>query len=294
MRTFRINLTAALFILAFLTDGTSAFAGMTAPRSDLIRPSSSSARMTPSSSVEKSEIPPTRSASAVIFDIDGTLADSWKLGYDATVMVLNTNDLGHVEMSEKIYHEHCVYATPERLARHAGLAPGHPDFEVVGERLAREFDENYVTLVSRETAGFYDGIFDILQSLPEGIELGALTNACAAYGHAVIRSNCPVSSKRGGFALYDRFGTIHGADTVPEPKPSPTGLLQCAQEIKVDPTGCVYIGDAPGDGRAAKAAGMVSIGVLWGSNSEQKMRDANTFDYLCRTVEELKALLPQV
>ena len=30
---------------------------------------------------------------AVIFDVDGTLADSWRLGYDATVVVLKNNNV---------------------------------------------------------------------------------------------------------------------------------------------------------------------------------------------------------
>ena len=66
----------------------------------------------------------------IIFDIDGTLADSWKLGFDATVVVLEKNGLDPI--TERIYHEHTVYCTPERLARHAGLIPGDDDFEAVG------------------------------------------------------------------------------------------------------------------------------------------------------------------
>jgi len=55
----------------------------------------------------------------------------------------------------------------------------------------------------------------------------------------------------------------------------------------------VYVGDAVGDGRAARAAGMVSVGVLWGSNSEEKLRNADTFDYIVGSVDELEELLPQ-
>mmetsp|Transcript_903 Transcript_903/g.1829 ORF Transcript_903/g.1829 Transcript_903/m.1829 type:complete len:331 (-) Transcript_903:426-1418(-) len=249
--------------------------------------------------------PETRSASAVIFDIDGTLADSWRLGYDATVVVLENNSdkvLGGYDgpITEAFYHETCVHATPERLARTAGYDPSHPDFDVIGEELGRQFDEHYVALVSKKTAGFYDGVIRALENVPDSTKLGALTNACVAYGRAVLEVNCPVRSAvdntyGGGFALYGRFGTIHGADSVPAPKPSPEGLLQCAGELgDLDPKTCVYVGDSPGDGRAARAAGMVSVGVTWGSNSEEKLRDAEVFDYICRDVDELRSLLPQV
>ena len=237
--------------------------------------------------------PPTKTAAGVIFDIDGTLADSWRLGYDATVVVLKNNNLGHVPIDEEIYHATCVYPTPERLARTAGLTPTDDNFESLGQELGRQFDEHYVQLVSSKTAGFYDGIMDILQNLPDETKLGCLTNACVAYGHAVLEANCPVKENTGTYALYDRFGAIHGADSVPAAKPSPEGLLQCAKELQLQPEDCIYVGDAIGDGKAARAAGMVSIGVLWGSNSEEKLRNANVFDYIVSSREELRDLLPQ-
>eukprot|EP00977_Amphora_coffeiformis_P006326 scaffold1352_cov180-Amphora_coffeaeformis.AAC.16 len=243
--------------------------------------------------------PSTKTVSAVIFDIDGTLADSWRLGYDATVVVLQSNKekLGEVEINEKIYHETCVFATPERLARTAGYIPDHPEFESIGNDLGKQFDDHYVDLVSKETAAFYPGMIDLLERLPSKCKLGALTNACVAYGHAVLKANCPLRNALdntyvGGMDLYRRFGTIHGADSVPAPKPSALGLLQCAKELGVDPKDCIYVGDAIGDGKAARAAGMVSVGVTWGSNSEEKLRNADTFDYLCRNIEGLRSLLP--
>ena len=277
--------------------------------------------------------PPTQTATAVLFDIDGTLADSWRLGYDATAVVLQNNDLqDKVEFNERIYHETCVYATPERLARTAGLLPDvDANFHDVGADLGRQFDDHYVRLVSPQTCAFYQGMEDVLRNLPRDVRLGALTNACAAYGHAVLKANCPATQRDGDgdgdssdgqslFDLYGRFDVVHGADSVPAPKPSPEGLWQCAREMGFaekeeandeddedddddddddDETdnswtrGMVYVGDAIGDGRAARAAGMVSIGVTWGSNSEQKLRNAQVFDYIVTSVDELRELLPQ-
>ena len=91
---------------------------------------------------------------AIVFDVDGTLADSWKLGYDATVVVLENNGLPTID--ERTYHECTRYSTPERMALHAKAADG--DGEVadndrskeVGNRLAAEFDDLYVGLVTTE------------------------------------------------------------------------------------------------------------------------------------------------
>lgn len=233
-------------------------------------------------------------AEGVIFDIDGTLADSWKLGFDATQVVLQKRNIPLI--TEELYHECTRYSTPDRLARHAGFLPEDDGYDEIGQSLAKDFDELYVGLVDKTTASFYDGIDDLILGLPskdenesdthQGVKVAALTNACVAYAHAVLKTNCE------GRGIYSRFLSIHGADTVPRPKPMPDGLLVCSREINVEPNKCVYIGDSPSDGAAAKAAGMIAIGCLWGSHSEQSLRSA-PFDYICSSISELKHLLPK-
>jgi phosphoglycolate phosphatase-like HAD superfamily hydrolase len=233
-------------------------------------------------------------AEGVIFDIDGTLANSWKLGFDATQVVLKNRNIPLI--TEELYHECTRYSTPDRLARHAGYIPGDKGFDEIGKALAAEFDDLYVGLVDKSTAGFYPGIDELILDLPisevnddekRGVKIAALTNACVAYAHAVLKTNCD------GREIYSRFLSIHGADTVPQPKPKPDGLLICCQEIDISPERCVYIGDSPTDGLAAKAAGMISIGCSWGSHSEDSLRQNGSFDYICSSVSGLKDLLPK-
>lgn len=242
-----------------------------------------------------------KDAKGIIFDIDGTLANSWKLGFDATQVVLKNNGIELI--TEELYHECTRYCTPDRLARHAGLVPeNEEEFHRIGEKLANEFDELYVGLVSLETAGFYDGIQDLILRLPKdenlerrNVKVAALTNACVAYAHAVLKTNCPnlsesIRENKSNGGVYERFTSIHGADTVPKPKPSPSGLLLCCDEIGLHPSDCVYVGDSPSDAIAAREAGMIAIGVLWGSHSLESLQSAE-FDYLCKTVEQLESLL---
>ncbi len=262
-------------------------------------------------------------AEAIIFDIDGTLANSWKLGYDATQVVLKNNNIPII--TEELYHECTKYSTPERLARHAGLTPSSSscknddeEFQRVGKKLADEFDELYVGLVNLDTAGFYPGIQDLIECIPsETKKVGALTNACVAYAHAVLQTNCPIERNRqqseengngndnndndgensdersSSRSIYTKFSSIHGADTVPKPKPHPDGLYQCCAELdNIHPSKCVYVGDSPSDAVAAKAChkNMITIGVLWGSHPLSSLENA-PFDYLCKDVKELKELL---
>lgn len=51
----------------------------------------------------------------------------------------------------------------------------------------------------------------------------------------------------------------------------------------------MYVGDSPSDGLAARSAGMMSVGCLWGAHSAEACEGA--FDALVETPEELSALL---
>lgn len=217
---------------------------------------------------------------AILFDIDGTLVDSWKLGFDATQVILRKH--GIPPISEDAYHSCTIYATPDRLARHAGLDPSDDSFDAVGGRLAREFDDLYVNLVSTETASLFPGVGDLLSSFPRDAKLGALTNACVAYARSVLKTH----------ELDGEFSSVRGADDVPAPKPSGDGLLACCEELGVRPEECVYVGDSPGDGLAARAAGMPAIGVLWGSHSLESLQSA-PFEHICDNVDDLRNLLLQ-
>jgi len=229
---------------------------------------------------------------AVIFDVDGTLADSGQLGFDATLVVLEKNGIPPITYEE--YCDYTRYTTPDRLARHAGLTPEEhrEEFERKGQQLGQEFDDLYIDLVSMETAAFYPGMLDIVRNLPDVLGVGALTNAAGRYAHAVLKVNNEQDcAEYDDFDLYKRFGSIQGADTVAKPKPFADGLLQVCRELNVDPEQCVYIGDSPSDGMAAEAAGMPGIGVTWGAHGEEKL--APHFTHICRTVDELTSLLPQ-
>uniref|UniRef100_A0A7S2YJ12 Phosphoglycolate phosphatase n=1 Tax=Entomoneis paludosa TaxID=265537 RepID=A0A7S2YJ12_9STRA len=228
---------------------------------------------------------------AVLFDIDGTLADSWKLGFDATNVVLEKNNIPTID--HEVYHQGTRYTTPDRLARHAGLLPGDEEYSSTGERLGQEFDEFYIGLVSTETAGFYNGIAELLSHVQPEVALGALTNAAVGYAQAVFREN----TRSDTLDWSTRFQSIRGADNVPAAKPAPDGLWQVCQDLQVDPQDCVYVGDSPSDGGAALAAGMPFIGVTWGSHGKESLaklaQEGDNADkvVLCDSVSELQDVL---
>lgn len=180
---------------------------------------------------------------AVLWDIDGTLVDSTNLAWSSTNLVLKQN--GFPGVSSEEYKEATRLTTPKRLALHATKDMNAE----IGIKLAEEFDQHYVQLVSPTTVPLFPGLQELLEDLSKGgILLGALSNACGAYVRAVLSCH--------GWA--DAFRTHLGADDVTEAKPAPGGLLKCCDLLGVTPSQVCYVGDSPGDGKAAKAAGLYS------------------------------------
>jgi len=219
----------------------------------------------------------------VIFDVDGTLVDSFDLGFSSTNAVLLNN--GYSAVTEEDYVYGCRFATPERLAWHTGLAES--EAQEVGAQLGAEFDGYYVKLVTRESAPLVEGMTDLLTKL-DHVKLGCLTNAAVAYAEAVLETH----------GLRSKFLTVRGADDVPNPKPHPDGLLVCCDDLNLRPEDCVYIGDSVTDGKAAQNANFKrSIGVAWASlafgNSETKLRDSGNFDTVVTTLPQLEQCLLQ-
>ena len=226
---------------------------------------------------------------AVLWDVDGTLVESTKLAFDATNEVLCAQGREAIDVAE--YKLGCVYTTPERFNYHLGLETGNPK----GSELGQIFDDTYVARVSKETAGLFDGIDRLLRSLAlAGHPQGALSNACGEYVRAVCAAN-ELDERPGERIALMKVAL--GADEVPAAKPAADGLLLCCEKLGVEPSLSVYVGDSPSDGKAAAAAGMKSIGVLWGANPKEKLE--GHFETLVQDVPALivalrEALTPKV
>ena len=125
-----------------------------------------------------------RRARVVLWDVDGTLANSTELGFTSTNKVLRDAALREIKRDEYLLGTR--YTTPRRLAWHATKNAD----DACGEALGAAFDDAYVALVTTTTAGFYPGIARIVERLrDEGREQAVLSNACGAYARAVIAAN---------------------------------------------------------------------------------------------------------
>src|SRR3989338_4483916 len=93
--------------------------------------------------------------------------------------------------------------------------------------------------------------------------------------------------------LLNRFSTIIGYDNTLKIKPSPEMLLKASKIIEIQPKNIVYIGDSRVDVMAAKAAGMKSIAVTWGYESQSNLEKENP-DFIVKSPEEILGIVNEI
>lgn len=76
----------------------------------------------------------------------------------------------------------------------------------------------------------------------------------------------------------------------PHKKPHPAPILLGLERLGIKAEDAISVGDEPKDIQASKAAGVYSVGALWGALDKEALRRAQP-DALCETVDELRALI---
>jgi phosphoglycolate phosphatase len=71
-----------------------------------------------------------------------------------------------------------------------------------------------------------------------------------------------------------KFDFVLGLQEGIPPKPDPTGAKSFAEKMGIPPEQILFVGDSGADVKAAIAAGMFPVGVLWGFKSLQELQDS--------------------
>ena len=183
---------------------------------------------------------------AVIFDLDGTLVDT----APDLVAVLNRLllDGGRPRVPYAIARNDASNGAAGLLR--LGLGPGAAADEV--ERLRPRFLEIYAAHIAARSRLFI-GLNDI-DELSSRFELGIVTNKPDAFTRPLLAA----------LDLARRFACVVSGDRLPQRKPDPAPLKLAATELGLSVSRCIYVGDAPRDIEAGRAAGMVTIAAAYG------------------------------
>ncbi|MBZ4317861.1 HAD family hydrolase [Streptomyces huiliensis] len=185
----------------------------------------------------------------VIFDLDGTLADTAPAITAVTAQILSA--MGRTPVEQEI---RATVGRPldQNFAQLLGVEAGHQD---VGQAMSRYRELFGAHVRAQGSRLLFPGVASGLPRLREvGRKLGIATSKV----HAAAVKTVELTGIR------DQFEAIAGHDSVPRGKPCPDMALKIAEELGLQPEECVVVGDASGDIEMGIAAGMSTIGVGYG------------------------------
>ena len=213
---------------------------------------------------------------ACIFDLDGTLTstlDSIHYSVNETLREMDLPDITKEECRQFVGDgARCLMERTLRRIGEENVCRIDEAMEVYG----RIFDENCTYLVEP-----YDGIVDMLQELKDrSIQLAVLSNKPHPQTVKVVRE------------IFGEgiFSYVQGQmDGIPK-KPDPTGVWKLQEKMKVSKEDCLYVGDSEVDIRTGHAAGLETVGVLWGFRSKKALEDAGAENLITHPRELLDFL----
>ncbi|HTP61638.1 MAG TPA: HAD-IA family hydrolase [Burkholderiales bacterium] len=188
---------------------------------------------------------------AVLFDFDGTLADTAAdLG---AAMNRMRRERGLAELPIEKVRPWASAGARGLLRAGFDMLPEHPQFEPMRDTFLAYYDEAPCV----ETK-LFPGMDELLRALEaRGIAWGIVTNKATRFTRKIVAA----------LQLDTRVACVVSGDTTPHLKPNPASLLHAAKELALAPKDCVYLGDDLRDVQAARAAGMRSVAVEWGYGS---------------------------
>jgi len=211
---------------------------------------------------------------AVIFDWDGTLAD--------------TRQVVVASFQKALSDVHCEISG-EFIERRIGIGSAETFREILQSSKMR-FDETLIKrLVEKkiqneiEMSGdvkLFDGSLELLESLQGKVKLGL----ASMNDWDVINNLLKITN------MQRFFDVVLTADDISNPKPNPEIFLKCALKLRSSQEKCVVVEDSIFGVEAAKKARMGCIAVLAGVYSRTELENAGA-DLLVSSLREKEAIL---
>ena len=209
----------------------------------------------------------------VVFDLDGTLADTLPdIAGALEKVTAKYGEYGDLQQLVRKSIGNGAKKLVERVFDALGISKEHLEEDLAEYRALYAKDSCIDTVL-------YPNTLKVLEELKKrGIAMAVATMKPR-------ESTKEVLEKMG---IADYFSLVLSADDMQAPKPDPWSVYTCAKHEGVSPEQALMIGDSMTDVGAGKASGAVSVAVLGGYSDREKMLKSGA-DYL---VEEIGALLP--
>jgi phosphoglycolate phosphatase len=210
---------------------------------------------------------------AVLFDLDGTLADTLADLAHAVNHALATLGL---PLHPVAAYRHMVGDGARTLIRRALPA----DRQDLAENALALMRAHYDTHCFDQTR-LYPGIPELVATLQ--VKLAVLSNKPDEFTKRMIAHYFPANP----------FAAVRGHVAGTPLKPDPTVALQIAADLGIPPAHWLYLGDTNTDMQTARNAGMYPVGVLWGFRDRAELVAAGARQLIAQPAELLPLLTRQ-
>jgi len=206
---------------------------------------------------------------AVVFDLDGTLIDSFGL------IVASFRHAARVVLDRVLTEDEAMVRWGEPLpVRAAHLAAGRVH-ELIAAYTAY-YDANHDRLCRP-----FAGVPEMLAALAaRGVRMGVATSK--------RRRSTAQALERCGLARW--IGAAVSAEDVRIPKPAADPVLEALRRLGAAPEAAWMVGDAVFDVQAAHKAGVRSVAALWGTREREALLGARP-DYVAPRPDDVVSLV---
>jgi beta-phosphoglucomutase len=211
---------------------------------------------------------------AVIFDWDGTLADTRQVVVASFQKALSGV---HCEIRGEFIERRIGIGSAETFREILRFFKMRFD-ETLIKRLVEKKIQNEIEMSS--DVKLFDGSLALLESLQGKVKLGL----ASMNDWGVINNLLKITSTQ------RFFDAILTADDIAEPKPNPEIFLKCARKLRSSQEKCVVVEDSIFGVKAAKTAKMGCIAVLTGVYSREELKKANP-DLIVDSLKEKSEVL---
>ena len=219
----------------------------------------------------------TKIPDAIIFDLDGTLIDSIEIFCKVLREIFFRVGLPPVS------REDVIDVMRSGLSPWDSLIPADiPDRDDFVQR-CMAIDKEIWPAIYRQEARLFPGSHQTIKFLSQkDVKIGIATS-----GFQITNEINQLLEDEG---VDPYVGAVVMRHDTPQPKPAPDPILLCLKHLGAEPSYSVYVGDAPDDIRAGKAAGTRTAAVLSGVGTLEGLQSLNP-DWILRGVEEIPEIL---
>lgn len=192
---------------------------------------------------------------AVIFDFDETIVDSFKVRLSGLRLALK-------EHLHQDLDEDGARALIRRFSNIESQAGHLTSDEETRSKIIQTYRQ-YIFGAGRRELELFEGMEALISGLSRRVRLALVTSRFrdVPYGDA----RWGVAHDLEWLGLASAFKVIVGFEDTAEHKPSPEPYLRCLAMVGLPAESALALGDSALDIQAAKAAGLRTIGALWGA-----------------------------